>query len=179
MSDRPHYRRRKTVVDRSFQFKFAAQIFLAQFVAILTYQAAIQLRISSHLRSTEGFLAEQLLRELFSESFYTLLVIAPIVGFLVALLSLRLSLQIVGPIPRLRRALRAVADGDYTVRLGFRPGDALVGVDQDFNAAAEALESRHGAGPNAAIDRGVPETVIEAIHESELQDADPVPVLDR
>ena len=144
-SPRPFRARRQTIVEGRYQWGFVLQVFAAQFIAILGFQAAVQLRITKRLAEVDDFATEQILRGLFSDVFFTLLVIGPIMGILVALLALRLSHRVVGPVPKLRSGLQALAEGEYTTRIQFRPGDALEGTDVVFNAMAEALESRHGS----------------------------------
>jgi nitrogen fixation/metabolism regulation signal transduction histidine kinase len=138
-------RRRQTVVLRELQIRVAVMALVGQLIVILAYQSALQLRIGERISSASSAETEAALRSAFADSFITLLIIGPVVGVLMFLLALWVSNRLVGPLPRLREAMRKIGQGDYSARLGFRPEDLLLSVSEDFNLMADALQRRHGA----------------------------------
>lgn len=142
MFNRRTYRRRQTIVLPRIQWRFALQVLSVQLISILAYVAALQLKIVGLLRVTESVDVELALREVFQMGLVTLVIVGPIVSLFVVLMALRLSNTVVGPVPRLRNSIRALADGNYATRIRFRPGDALCGLDDDFNVLAKALEEQ-------------------------------------
>jgi hypothetical protein len=69
------------------------------------------------------------------------LVLLPVVIFDV----IRLSNRFVGPLVRLRRAMRALAAGEQVAPLHFRDGDFWHDLAADFNAAAARVQARDEA----------------------------------
>jgi methyl-accepting chemotaxis protein len=56
--------------------------------------------------------------------------------------AIRFSHRVVGPLYRLRKAIRAIADGEEIELVTLRQGDFLQELKDDFNAMVEALEER-------------------------------------
>jgi len=58
------------------------------------------------------------------------------------------SRRSIGPEIALRRQVDALKNGDFTARVGLRPGDSFMGLADDLNELADALESNEkGAHP--------------------------------
>lgn len=151
--DEKKHERRRTVVDRRFQLQFAAQVFLLQLVVVLSFQSAMQMELNQLAESASNPASRELLSEVAAASFQTMLVVGLVTGVLLFLLGLWFSNKVVGPLPRLARALRAMSEGDYGHRLQLRPGDVLLGLADEFNGAAASLEQRHGGvEPQPAVD---------------------------
>lgn len=148
-----HYARRTTVVDRRFQFQFAAQVFLLQLIVVLSFQSAMQLELKQLAERAGDPGSQALLSQVAGASFQTMLVVGLVTGVLLFLLGLWFSNKVVGPLPRLARALQAMGEGDYGHRLQLRPGDVLLGLADEFNDAAARLEQRHGSTePQPGVD---------------------------
>lgn len=80
---------------------------------------------------------------------------------------MRMSNRFVGPVYRLRRSMRALADGENVDPVKFRAGDFWFEFAEDFNRVAAA--SRSGNSTNVVLANGTtapqeasPETSIEA-----------------
>ena len=54
--------------------------------------------------------------------------------------NLRFTNKFAGPLMRFRRELKHLAEGEKAGEIVFRPGDYLIGMDQDFNAVFSRLE---------------------------------------
>ncbi len=168
MSTRPFLWRSRTIVDRRVQWRFAVALFGMQLVAILAFVAALQLRLRRLIDASESLAVEVALRDAFGQGLMTLLAVGPIIALFTVLFGLRLSNHFVGPVPRLRKALRAMAAGETGVQLRFRPGDALAGVDDDVNLLARALDRRVESGEIAAVVRSVVEEVENPAPDPEM-----------
>ena len=169
-----HQRRRQTVVLRGLQFRVALMALVGQLIVILAYQSALQLRIGERISLASSAETEVALRSVFADSLVTLLIMGPVMSVLMFLLALWVSNRLVGPLPRLRQAMRQIGQGDYSARLGFRPEDLLLSVSEEFNRMADALQRRHG--PSRPISRleqeGEAAEVTEQIVENVLRGAD-------
>jgi nitrate/nitrite-specific signal transduction histidine kinase len=58
-------------------------------------------------------------------------------------LGIRQSHRVVGPLRRIMRTLEAIGSGDFSKRLGLRPGDVLEDLARAINRMAENLQKRH------------------------------------
>lgn len=170
----PRHPRRQTVVARGLQIRVAVMALVGQLIVILAYQSALQLRIGERISLASSAETVAALRSVFADSLFTLLVIGPVMGILMFLLALWISNRLVGPLPRLRQAMRQIASGDYSVRLGFRPEDLLLSISEDFNLMADALQRRHAPSKATArpVDDGDVTEMAEQIVENVLRGAD-------
>lgn len=141
-STRP--RRRKFVVKGVYQNQFAAAVVAFQINVGILYVGIMQFRVQQIVDRAYDVEALQT-TNWWSAFLPWILVISFAVGIVVWGLSLYFSNTIVGPMPRLQNALRAMAAGDYSQRLKFRPGDAIEEVADDVNALAESLQARFDA----------------------------------
>lgn len=73
-------------------------------------------------------------------AFFILLMLAVIPTFVYD--TIKLSNRFVGPIVRLRRSIRSLADGDTVPELRFREGDFWRELSDDFNRVASRLEHK-------------------------------------
>jgi methyl-accepting chemotaxis protein len=143
-------RRRRWLVKPRYQIFFALVLVLFQIDVGLIYLAVTQhhaRRVAEAAPDLQHFLDA----DLWFSGLPLVVAVSLIMGMVVYLLGLRFSNQIVGPLPRLSATLRAMAQGDYSQRLKFRPGDALEELAADVNHLAESLERKaHGAQPLSA-----------------------------
>lgn len=133
--------RRKTVVHPK-QKHLARILLVAQLVTMLIYSATIQVRLFHYLKRSQSLETWETVSKIMSEGFIALFVTGAATAIFLYLLGLWMSNRILGPVPRLQRALRHVAEGDMSVRLKFRPGDYLEDVADDFNKAMDAIEGK-------------------------------------
>jgi methyl-accepting chemotaxis protein len=138
------FARRTTIIDRKYQFLFAFQVFVVHTIVVLSIVFIVQNRIGDHVlghRTAEIIGLEAVELDLLSH----ILRVGVVTGVFVISLAFWFSHRIVGPLPRLRKALQSAGRGDFTVRLKFRPGDALEPLADDFNAAMISLQRTYGA----------------------------------
>jgi len=133
--------RRKTLVHPK-QKRFALLLLVAQLVTILIYSATIQVRLFHYLKRSTTLETWETVSRIMSDGFIALFVTGAVTAVFLYLLGLWMSNRILGPVPRLQRALRQVAAGDTSVRLKFRPGDYLEDLADDFNSALDAIEGK-------------------------------------
>lgn len=135
-------RRRRWLVDPPFQYRFIGvmltlllllgagalgSVYLALWVTLRTFGASHEPLAVAQMTMV-GLLVT-----------FELLLIAP----LVILVGLRLTHRVVGPLVRISRAVRQMAEGDFAVHLKLRRGDALVELADAVNALAASLRSRN------------------------------------
>lgn len=139
-------RRRTVLVSPRYQMQFALLLVVFQFNVGMVYQGVLQMRVVE-VAENSGNLAVFLNTNLWSALLPWMLAASAGVAALVYVAGLLFSNSIVGPLPRLRDALHRMAEGDYSTRLEFRPGDALEELAADVNRLAETLQGRvEGAG---------------------------------
>jgi methyl-accepting chemotaxis protein len=135
---KPRLLRRKWVVRPTYQNQFAVVLVAFQINVGLLYLGIMQFRMRSLLEQA-GSLQVLLETNLWSAFLPWIAAISGALGAIVWMIGLFFSNSIVGPVPRLQRALQAMAAGDFSQRLKFRPGDALEDLATDVNALAERL----------------------------------------
>jgi hypothetical protein len=82
-------------------------------------------------------------------------------GFLFIWDAVRMLHRVVGPLVRIRRAIKAVTDGEELKPITLREGDHLQDLKDDFNKMLTALEQRGAVAltPPPAVSRGEKPTV--------------------
>lgn len=132
-------RRRQYIVNPRYQLQFAAVLVLLQvnvgilFLGVLSHKFTA---MAEDAGSLEIFLATDLWRA----SLPVMALASFAASVAVAWLGIRYSNQIVGPIPRITRAMRELAAGNTKQRLVFRPGDVLEELADEFNSMCAALD---------------------------------------
>ena len=140
------YKRKQYLVDRDFQMRSVARLFMAV-LAI----AALAALISSTLLWKTMYLSEgnshvMLITCLISVAItllFELLLAIPIAFYI----GVRQSHRIVGPMNRLKRMLEAIGQGDFSQRITLRKGDALEDLAAAINQMAESLQQRSPRPP--------------------------------
>jgi len=138
-------RRKRFVVQPRYQIQFAVLLVIFQFNVGIIYQGIMQMRIRQ-LAEDSGSMRNFIQLNLWNEALPWMLGVSAAVSVFVYLIGLFFSNTIVGPIPRLREALAKIAEGDFSPRLRFRPGDALEDLADDVNHLASSLDARYGSG---------------------------------
>ncbi len=139
------FRRTRTIVDRGRQMAFAAKVTTVQLIVTLTFHAAVQLRISKHIASSESIELSNAMETLSRNLSGILLGVGLVTCALVFFLALWFSARMIGPLPRLSTGMKQISQGDYSARMKFRPGDVIEHLAMDFNQMAESLEKKYGA----------------------------------
>lgn len=136
-------RRRRFVVQPRYQVQFAVLLVIFQFNVGIVYQGIMQMRIRT-LAEDAPSMTSFLQLNLWNEALPYMLAVSAAISVFVYLMGLFFSNTIVGPLPRLRASLQQLAEGDYSPRLRFRPGDALEDLAQDVNHLAATLDAKYG-----------------------------------
>ena len=148
MAHAPSYKRSRYLVDRGYQLRFVARIFLVVLtVGILSALLATSL-VWVMLYRPEPDSRALLIPSLIAIAtmlFLELLLTIPIVFFM----GVQQSRRIVGPMDRLLRTLEAIGQGDLSRRLSVRYGDTLEKLAKAINKMAERLQQRPGSGPRS------------------------------
>jgi hypothetical protein len=138
-------RRRQLFVDRRVQFALLLRATAYWFYCLL----AVALMLGCWIVVTDRALSSgELWRQMWST--YAPALGASILALPLVLMDLiRLSNRFVGPMLRVRRAMRRLADGETVDRLKFRKGDFWYDYAQDFNRVLDRL---YGSPERAAED---------------------------
>ena len=145
MSDR-HFRKRY-LVDRNYQMRLILQIVIL--VVVATSVSAVATFILANKEVSTAFylahrdtwdLKELLLPVITGTSLVTFLLVSGIS----ALIALRESHRIVGPVGRLTSALSDLAQGRISFVGALRKDDVLKGLDDDINTLSENLARMDG-----------------------------------
>ncbi|MDP3721921.1 MAG: HAMP domain-containing protein [Candidatus Omnitrophota bacterium] len=148
MGHSPSYKRSRYLVDRGYQLRFVARIFLVVLtVGILSALLATSL-VWVMLYRPEPDSRALLIPSLIAIAtmlFLELLLTVPIVFFL----GVQQSRRIVGPMDRLLRTLEAIGQGDFSRRLSVRYGDTLEALAKAINKMAERLQQPPGSRPRS------------------------------
>ena len=137
------FRRRRYLVEKKFQLKFAGMILLFMFAVALFCSLTIYyntwMLLGDKLANVypQGRLAG-ILKQANFVLFIRLLLITPLVGVLAIVLSHRIA----GPIYRIKKTLDEVTKGDYSKRLYLRNTDELKDVAESINKVMELLEKK-------------------------------------
>lgn len=136
------YKRRKKLIDKSFQIPVALTLAGTGLVMLLFHTIVVEYLISA---SRRGAVLEP----------RPLLHIVPMTVVLVFAyywLGIVVSHRIVGPAYRLIQTMKELIAGDFTIRAHLRSGDGLKDVATELNGLAESLEARKSAHLEAMAD---------------------------
>lgn len=137
------FRRRKYLIEKKFQLKFAGLImlfmFAVAFFSALTIYYYTWIALGEKLANVypQGRLVG-ILRHANFILFLRILIVSPLVFALAILLSHRIA----GPIYRIKNTIDEVIKGDYTKRLYLRKTDTLKDVADSINSIIEMLEKK-------------------------------------
>ena len=132
-------KRRVTFVDRQVQGALVRRIILHWLAFIVVSMVSVTLL--QVLVGDPNLTVTDHLREAWSRyALFGVVLVALLPAFLLD--SLRLSNRFAGPIMRLRRSLRQVADGEAVGELKFRDGDFWKEIANDFNRATAKLRQQ-------------------------------------
>lgn len=146
MSQEPPYKRTQYLVDRRYQLQFTTRLFMAVLtVATLSALVASALMWRSlYLPGDQSyFTLSACLIAIAITLFLELLLAIPII----LILGIRQSHRVVGPINRIKQALEAIGNGDFSQRTHLRQGDALEDLAKSINTMAERLQQRFPRPP--------------------------------
>ena len=129
-------------IKKEMQLKFVVLfLLLALFCVLMTIYEVISL---SHAVFAEH---PVLLQELLEQSAHHIpITLIKIVIFfsVIAIFAALLSNKFAGPLYRFENVCREIAKGNYKIRVKLREGDAMRGLEKEFNTMLCALEKREG-----------------------------------
>lgn len=143
--------RRTYIVNPRYQIQFAAVLVLLQINVGIMYLGILNHRFRD-LAEGSGSLEILLAMDFWKESLPVMALGSLVASLIVSWIGIRYSNQIVGPIPRLTRAMRELAQGNTKQSLVFRPGDALEELAEEFNSMCASLDAGIPLGADAAQD---------------------------
>ncbi len=137
------FRRRRYLVAKKFQLRFAGMILLFMFAVALFCSLTIYYNTWMVLGEKLANVYPQgrlvgILKQANFVLFMRLLLITPLVGILAIVLSHRIA----GPIFRIKKTLDEIIKGDYSKRLHLRNTDELQDVAESINNLMELLEKK-------------------------------------
>ncbi|UCD05967.1 MAG: methyl-accepting chemotaxis protein [candidate division WOR-3 bacterium] len=133
--------RRNYIVHKKFQFRMLGLLLILVFAATLFttlinhyfFLSSIVHFIEQHGRPPTG-------SELIIASTKPLLIILPVAFIVLGIVCIFVSHRIAGPLYRLKMFMEKVENGDYTVNLRFRKGDAIHDVADSFNRMVDGIK---------------------------------------
>ena len=132
--------RRNYIVHKKFQFRMLGLLLILVLAATLIttlinhyfFLSSIVNFIEQHGRPPTG-------SELIIASTKPLFIILPVAFIIIGIFCVFISHRIAGPLYRLKMFMEKVQNGDYTVHLRFRGGDAIHDVADSFNQMVEGI----------------------------------------
>ena len=131
------YKRKQYLVDRGYQLRFVSRLFLVVLAVAVTSCLVSSGMVWRHLYKTHAWVIIALMA-IASTLLIELLLAIP----LILILGIQQTQRLVGPMNRIRRALEAIGNGDFSQRIRLRQGDALEDLAKAINAMADRLEAR-------------------------------------
>lgn len=143
--------RRQLMINPRFQMQFALILVLLHVNVGFLYQIALHYRVQN-LAAEAGSIEAFLDLDPWTAIWPAMLVAGMISGLAVFFIGIRYSHQIVGPLPRISRALRSISRGEQPERLQFRPGDVLEELAAQVNQVADSVCGEQPAQEEQKVD---------------------------
>ena len=128
--------RKRFLVNQPYQFRFIAEVLLVViFASILSTGGAYVLmkgELASEFYTSQRKLdnLEQALPRILAVSFFvTFFAMALLGGFI----TLRETHRVIGPVGKMEKKFKEMAEGDFSYMVSFRKGDVLKGLDDSIN----------------------------------------------
>lgn len=145
MSPHAKYKRKKILVVKKIQFRFAGFVIVLAAGTALVTSLAVFFTVLTVLGDKLAAVypagrLEPIVRSAYLSFFVVFAVSVPVICYF----AIRFSHKVVGPLPKIYRYLVTVGQGIYPGKLVLRDGDHLVELAQVINEMANDLKS-HGA----------------------------------
>lgn len=138
-------RRRRVLVDNRLQMKYLLTIMLAMLVPLGFAVGYFYFIVALMLSKADPSFSIEFLKNFgaaFKEIAPSLLLTMPFVAIILFTWGLILSFRIAGPIYRLEKELRQVAEGANPRRIAFRKGDEFSSIADSVNVILERLQKK-------------------------------------
>lgn len=142
MPGQPPHPRKQYLVDRGYQLRFTTRLFGVVLAVAVASALAASALVWNNLYAPDRD-ARILVVALITIA-VTLLVELLLAIPLIFMLGIRQSHRVIGPMNRLKRALQAIGQGDFSQRVQLRQGDALEDLARSINKMVEQLQKRAG-----------------------------------
>ena len=136
-------KRRKYLVNKPVQFRYMGLVIIPLVVLLAALYYLIYYSVFSEMLIPEA-IAATLIPAMKKVNLVTV-VAAPILLFLILRAALIYSNWIIGPLPRLERALDKVLAGDSSIRVKVRDRDELGTLVKKINAVLEKIDPTQAA----------------------------------
>ena len=139
--------RRQWIINPRFQMQFALILVLLHVNVGFLYQIALHYRVQN-LAAEAGSIDAFLELNPWTAIWPAMVAAGAISSLAVFFIGIRYSHQIVGPLPRITRALRQIAAGENPERMQFRPGDVLEDLAAEVNHVADSMQPQGAPRPS-------------------------------
>ena len=141
MAGGTRYQRKHYLVDRTYQLRFVTRLFFVVLFVAVTSALLASILVWRNVY-TPGQSPPTVLVIALVAICATLLIELLLAIPLIFLLGIRQSYRIVGLMNRIKQALVAIGQGDFSQRITLRQGDALEDLAKAINRMAERLQQR-------------------------------------
>lgn len=129
-------KRRHYMVDKRFQIRFIGVVVFSMFLFLLMVGWTVYSNIwAVLLRDTQNPYFLMVKKHADTDIFFKLTLLM----IVVAIVSFFISHKFAGPVYRIRKASKLVADGDLSLRVNLRRGDEFIDLVHDFNDMVKDL----------------------------------------
>ena len=141
-------RRKKYLINRSYQFGMLIVLVIIIFIVILISILSTHYYLLSSVLDTAyqtgRFPAGQELIEASTKPFTIIVPIIFIILVFVVVYIIYVSHRTAGPLHHLKEAMDKVGEGDFSVKVKFRKNDEIHDVADSFNKMVQALRKKYG-----------------------------------
>ena len=147
MAPEQKYKRTIYLVDRGYQLRFVTRLF-AVVLAVAASSSVLSSILLWRNLQVPGQESDTPLVVALVAVATTLLIELLLAIPLVFVLGIRQSHRVVGPMQRIKRAIEAIGEGDFSQHLVLRQGDVLEDVARSINKMAASLQERFPKRPS-------------------------------
>jgi methyl-accepting chemotaxis protein len=161
------------LVDKPFQFREV--FFLMVISALMLFAGAGMGAFVAYFATAEELGFFDAMGE---TSFYILAELVLLLFVVVPVAGVLFTHHVAGPIFRIRREMRRVAEGERGFRVHLRKGDQMLPLADDFNQMLQSIEIKEGTlSSRATFGRETMEEVIKKIEDSDIEMSNDLKVL--
>ncbi|MFH1784246.1 MAG: HAMP domain-containing protein [bacterium] len=130
-------KRKRLIVDKRFQFSFIGVVIFSLFLFLLMVGWTVYSNIwAILLRGAQSPYLLIIKRQADIDIFYKLTILMIVIG----IISFFISHKFAGPVHRVKKAMRQLSKGDFSVRVNLRRGDEFEDLVTDFNSMVTKLK---------------------------------------
>ncbi len=161
------------LVDKPFQFREV--FFLMLISALMLFAGAGMGAFVAYYATTEEL---SLFDAIGETSFYILAELVALLFVVVPIAGILFTHHVAGPIFRIRREMRRVAEGERGFRVKLREGDQMTHLADTFNQMLQSIEIKEGTlSSRATFGRETMDQLIKKIEDSNIEMSEELKVL--